>query len=211
MKDFARRVQRDVGDLRRTLSLLRKGLVRLGKVSAVDVAACTVVVEYAGVDALEAAAKSHPMPWLQRSTEHRPPAVGDHAVVIDPSLGMGSALAITGWPSTARAAPEGAAQKHVLYAGQDPAWVKSPDVRLGRDPTDHAALATRVRAELDAVKADLDAIRAAYNAHTHVVATSGVGVAPGAPLPATGTAAAPPAMVLTYSPQSVAAADVWVK
>lgn len=60
-------------------------------------------------------------------------------------------------------------------------------MRLGvANPTDFAALAGKVLAELDLVKADFDALKAAYDAHTHTSSGSGP---PGAPLPAAHTPA----------------------
>ena len=132
--DATAKIMRQLEELRREVALVRRVLVRLGKVHTVDVAACTVIVEWTGDDASGSKAKSLPVPWLQRSTEHRPPAVGDHAVVFDPSLGNGAAVALIGWPSTARPAPDTAGQKHVLYSGTDPCKVISPTVELGKRP-----------------------------------------------------------------------------
>jgi len=137
---------REIQTLRRQVDLMRKCLVRLGKVSSVDVAECTVVVEFPLAAVHGEPSRSLPVPWLQRSTEHRPPAVGDHAVVIDPSLGYGAGVAITGWPSAAMPAP-GATSKHVLYAGSENVRISSPNVELGVTPTDYAALASRCDAE----------------------------------------------------------------
>lgn len=145
--DFVREIYGKIEGVTRTVKLLQRGLVRLGTVLTVDTTACTVVIAFPGTDASGAPNKSHPMPWLQRSSEHRPPAVGDHAVVLDPSLGMGAAIAITGWPSTARPSPGGIGE-HVLYAGTDKAKVASPDVELGVGPTQFAALSNKVDAEL---------------------------------------------------------------
>lgn len=124
--DFIQKMYREVQDLRRQVNLMRKGLVRLGKVHSVNTTTCTVVIEFAGEDS----ANSPPVPWLQRSTEHRPPAVGDHAILIDPSLGSGAGLAITGWPSAVKISPGVATSDHTLYAGLAAAKVISPDIQL---------------------------------------------------------------------------------
>lgn len=110
---------RMVAGIRSTLRLVRRGLVRLGAVKTVDLQACTIVVEYDDTDEDDQPVESEPMPWFQRSTEHHPPVVGDHVLVLDPSLGMGSAIAIVGWPSTAKPAPENAGEKHVIHKQYD--------------------------------------------------------------------------------------------
>lgn len=106
----------DVKRIRSTLRLLRRGLVRFGDVKTVDPTACVVTVEYADLDADGAPVSSDTVPWFQRSSEHRPPLVGDHAIVIDPSLGHGAAVAITGWASTAKPAPASGGNKHVIVS-----------------------------------------------------------------------------------------------
>lgn len=145
--DFVAKLYREIQDLSRQVKLIRKGLVRLGKVHSINTTTCTVIVEFAGEGVDGSSAKSLPVPWLQRSTEHRPPVVGDHAVVIDPSLGNGAGLAITGWPSAANVSPGVATSDHVLYSGTAACKVASTDVRLGVAPTDFAALASRTDAE----------------------------------------------------------------
>lgn len=147
MFDAITKLTRDLAELRRVLSLLRKVLIRQGTIDSIDTTACTVIVAFANADVLGVPAKSHPMPWLQRSSEHRPPAVGDHALVIDPSLGAGAGLVIVGWPSTAKPSPGIATSSHVLYKGTETAKVDSPDVQLGVSPTDFAALAAKTNAE----------------------------------------------------------------
>lgn len=105
---------RQVATLRSTLEQLKRGIMRLGEVKTVDLTECTIVVEYDDEDEDGAPVQSMPMPWFQRSTEHQPPVIGDHVLVIDPSLGMGASFAIVGWPSTAKPAPEAGGPKHVL-------------------------------------------------------------------------------------------------
>lgn len=156
---------RTVQEVAQTVRLLANGLIRIGKVHSVDPVECVIVVEYLHLAADGQPHRSLPMPWLQRSTEHRPPAVGDHAVVLDPSLGNGGAIAITGWTSTARPVPGGAGDYHAIFVtpdGQDgdsygdgvrtikapSVIVHSPDIELGESPTDYASLATRVDEEI---------------------------------------------------------------
>lgn len=144
MDDVYRRLE----ELGRAVALMQKTIMRQGTVQSVDALAGTVVVQFAGEDAAGQPLLSLPVPWLQRSTEHRPPAVGDHALVLDPSLGNGAGVAFTGWPSTAKPPADGGTQRHVLYAGDDTVRVKSKHVELGVDPDDYPALASRVDAEL---------------------------------------------------------------
>ena len=163
------RLIRDLEELKRTFELLRRGLVRIGAVHSVDTSACTVVVEYAGAEVTGGPVRSLPMPWLQRSTEHRPPAAGDHALVLDPSLGNGGALAICGWPSTAKPAADDGGDVDVLFrerggpngdvydAGTrtikaDAVEIDSSDIALGVNPTDYPALAQLVTAQFDTLK-----------------------------------------------------------
>jgi phage baseplate assembly protein gpV len=141
------RLSRELEALRRQVALVRKVLVRLGTVQSVNTATCNVVVQFTGEDATGAPSLSFPIPWFQRGSEHRPPSVGDHALVVDPSLGNGAAVAIVGWPSTAKPSP-GADTTHVLYSGSATCKVSAPLVELGVAPTDFAALAARVDAEL---------------------------------------------------------------
>jgi len=137
------RLVRDLEDLRNEVRLIRS-LIRMAKVKTVDVAACTVVVEYHSTDATNQPSLSHPMPWLQRGTEHRPPAVGDHAVVLDTSLGKGAAVAITGWPSTAKPPAGGGGDVDTLAQTTRRVRVHSTDIELGQAPSDYAALASKV-------------------------------------------------------------------
>jgi hypothetical protein len=125
--------------------------VRLGKVKTVDTLTCTVVVEFPGTNTAGEASTSLPVPWLQRSTEHRPPAVGDHAILIDPSLGNGAGLAITGWPSALNLSPGVSSSDHTLYSGTDVCKVVSPTFEAGLAPTGYAALAAKTDTELDRV------------------------------------------------------------
>lgn len=177
----------EVQEIRRTVSLIRKTLIRFGTVQLIDPVLCTVVVLFPGTDALGAPLLSLPVPWLQRSSEHRPPLIGDHAIVIDPSLGNGAGLAICGWTSLVKPAAEGGLQKHILYSGIEPCKVTAaslevtaattvkhtagtkiehtagttieqtavtaikqtaPSVELGTEPTDFAALASKVDLEI---------------------------------------------------------------
>lgn len=143
-------LSREVEELRRDMALMRKVLVRQGVVQSVNTVAGTVVVQFPGVDAAGQPATSLPVPWFQRGTEHRPPAVGDHALVIDPSLGNGAGVALIGWPSTVRP-PPAAGAKTLLYSGSDAVGIDSPTIALGTllpaPPNDYAALASRVDAE----------------------------------------------------------------
>jgi phage baseplate assembly protein gpV len=162
---FASDIWRELEALRRGYERLRHGLVRVGTVQSVDTTACTAVVRYLGEDAKGQPWDSHPMPWLQRSTEHRPPAAGDHALVLDPSLGNGGALVICGWPSTAKPAPSSGGAKDVIFRqrGGDHADTydagtrtikaakivgNAPAVELGESPSDFAALAQKVDTEI---------------------------------------------------------------
>jgi phage baseplate assembly protein gpV len=115
---FLVHIQRQLEDLRRQVDLIRHGLVRLGTVQLVDADAGTVVVEYAAEEG-EPTAKSLPMPWMQRSTEHRPPVVGDHALVLDPSMGNGGGVAVCGWPSEARPAAGGGGELDVIHRDRE--------------------------------------------------------------------------------------------
>jgi hypothetical protein len=77
--ELARRLASLEGEVRR----LRAGLVRVGTVASVDATEGTITVTYvSGVT-------SAPMPWFQRGSEHRPPRVAEHVVVLDPSLAEG--------------------------------------------------------------------------------------------------------------------------
>lgn len=197
MLDAIGKLTRDLAELRRLLSLLRKVLIRQGTIDSVNTLTCTVVVAFPS-DGLPV--KSHPMPWLQRSSEHRPPAVGDHALVLDPSLGAGAGLVIVGWPSTAKPSPGLATSAHVLYKGTETAKVDSPDVQLGVSPTDFAALAAKTNAEITRL----------WDVLTHASIV---------PAPASGPDAGEPGLITLKSlaaaaklaAQSVAAAQVKIK
>lgn len=211
---WVQKVMRELAELRQLLSLLRKVLIRQGTIDSVDTTACTVVVVFPNEDVQGAPAKSHPMPWLQRSSEHRPPAVGDHALVLDPSLGAGAGLVIVGWPSTLKPSPGVATSAHVLYKGTEAASIYSPDVQLGVAPTDFASLASRVLAELNSVKTDLDGFKSVFDLHTHGGAFGGTGSGPAITTPP--TSAPPPSIVpqafpAPHTPASVAAAQVKIK
>lgn len=160
----------DVQELRSLVTRVVRGMLRHGKVSSVDVDAGTLVVSIA-LD--EGEHKPHPMPWFQRSTEHRPPSVGDHATVIDPSLGNGGAIALVGWPSLARPPAGGGGDVDVIAKTERKAVIDSPEVEIGQAPEDYAALAAKVLSELNAFKEDLDAFKVAFDGHTHAVATTG--------------------------------------
>lgn len=140
-------LSREVEELRRDMALMRKVLVRQGVVQSVTAVTGTVVVQFPGTDATGLPAKSLPVPWFQRGTEHRPPAMGDHALVIDPSLGNGGGVALIGWPSTLRP-PPAAGVKTLLYSGSDAVGIDSTSVALGSllptPPVDFAANATLV-------------------------------------------------------------------
>lgn len=203
---------RDVQKLRRDFDMVRKVLLRQGTIDSVDTLLCTVVVKFPGEDARGTPLKSNPMPWLQRSTEHRPPAIGDHALVFDPSLGNGAAVVIAGWPSTLKPSPLPGAD-HVLYSGTATAKVISTDVQLGVAPTDFAALATRVLAELEAVKEDLDGFKETFDLHTHAGLFGGTASAAALTSPPSANVAGLPATAFPepHTPESVAASQVKVQ
>jgi phage baseplate assembly protein gpV len=194
------KLTRDIAELRRLLALLRKVLIRQGTIDSVDTTACTVVVAFPNVDVLGVPSKSHPMPWLQRSSEHRPPAVGDHALVLDPSLGAGAGLVIVGWPSTAKPSPGIATSSHVLYKGTETAKVDSPDVQLGVSPTDFAALAAKTNAEITRI----------WDVLTHASIVPAPAAAPDAGEPGL-TTLKTLAAAAKIAAQSVAAAQVKIK
>jgi hypothetical protein len=145
-------IHRSTEDSKRTLALLRRGLLRLGSVQSVDDDAGTLVVEYPEEDATGQPLRSYPMPWLQSSTSHRPPLVGDHVLVLDPSLGNGGALALPGWPSEARPPVEGGGPGHVLYSGDQSALIKSDSTQIMATPDDVTITADEVVMASDAVK-----------------------------------------------------------
>lgn len=193
-----------VEDVKRGVQLLRNGLVRYGVVDSVDPVEGTLVVDYAGT-----VAKSYAMPWVQRSTENRIPPVGDHVIVLDPSLGSGQAVAIVGWVSQATP-PLASGGSEVLYEGDSPVeittsssvTVASDQVDLGQ-AADFVALAQDVLNELQAVKTDLDAVKATFDAHVHITtATVGASATPGVLAPP--AASIPP----PHTPASVAAQHV---
>lgn len=138
----------ELDQLRRDLARLSK-IVRLGVVDSVNTTTCTVVLAFTGQkDAQGNPLKSLAVPWLQRSTEHRPPAVGDHAVLLDPSLGLGGGVAMTGWSSVAKPPAGGGGAGHVLYQGAATAKVVATAIELGTGlVTDYAANATKTDAE----------------------------------------------------------------
>lgn len=138
-------------DARRTLSLMRRGLLRLGSVFSVDSTAGTIVVDYGEEDATGQPLRSYPMPWLSRSTEHRPPLVGDHVLVLDPSLGNGGALAFPGWPSEARPPVEGGGPGNVIYSGDQSALIKSDSTQIMATPDDVTVTSDAVVFASDAV------------------------------------------------------------
>lgn len=226
---FLSNVLRQLEELRRQMDLIRHGLVRQGVVQAVDATAGTVVVEYHAEES-EPKYRSLPMPWLQRSTEHRPPAVGDHALVLDPSMGNGGALAICGWPSTAKPPAGGGGSVDVLHRDRsaehydtyaagtrtvkaDVVVVESPDISLGESPTDFVALAELVLAELQDIKTDLDGVKSSFDTHTHGGVFGGTGSAPGLTTPpSSGPTGTPPISIPTpHTPASVAAEQVRAK
>lgn len=200
--DFIRKLWAEIEQLKSAINLLRRGLVRVGTVDSVNATLGTVVVAFVGEAADGGALKSPPIPWLQRSTEHRPPAAGDHAIVIDPSLGMGGALAITGWVSLTKPAAGAGGSAHVLYAGTDQCKVIATDIRLGVLPADFAALASLVLAELQAVQADFAAFKTTFDTHVHTSACTAGG--------ATTAPTATPAPT-AHTPASVAASQVRVQ
>jgi hypothetical protein len=157
----------DVREVRSEVERMRKGMLRTGAVKTVDTSAGTLSVDYGGTDRVSA-----PMPWFDPPTSHRPPAVGDLVLVIDPSLGRGAAVALVGWPSTANPSPL-PGDDHALYVGDHAAVIQSAgvaitsseattietagltiessdavvivssDISLGESPSDYAALSAR--------------------------------------------------------------------
>jgi len=210
---------REFEELRREVERVRRGIVRHGSVSSVDSGSGKVVVKYDGEDAGGAELKSLPMPWLQRSTEHRPPVAGDHVVVLDPSLGNGGALAICGWPSDAKPPAGGGGNIDVIFRDRsgpngdvydsgtrttksDHVVIDSADVKIGQNPTDFAALAQKVLDELNRVKVDFDALKSALTTIAGVAPSGG-----GAVVFTPWTTTIPTA----HTPGSVAASQVKVK
>lgn len=168
--DLISSMYRAIEDLKRVVSLLRRGLVRMGKVHSVDASAGTIVIEYSEEDATGQPLRSYPMPFLQRSHEHRPPVVNDHVLVLDPSLGNGGAIAFPGWPSTARPPVEGGGNGNVVYSGPETAliksgstqfWVTSSGIRIGADDASEAIpLGTTQKQKLDQI---LNYLKALHN------------------------------------------------
>lgn len=159
--NFAAELDRRLAALEGEVRRLRAGLVRVGTIESVDTAKGVVRVQYpSGIT-------SAPMPWFQRGSEHRPPRAGEHAVILDPSLQGTSAIAIAGHPSEVHPPASGGGDQQVLHhdssgdadtyqngtrtiavrtlhAKVERARLEANDVRLGPDPTDFAALASRV-------------------------------------------------------------------
>ena len=198
---FVGEIWRAIEDLRRTASLLRNGLVRYGSVKSVDASAGTLVVTFAsGQD-------SYAMPWVQRSTEQRVPPVGDHVIVLDPSLGSGQAVALVGWSSQATP-PAETDGSEVLYLGeQDTIIATTAHLTLAGDKADIAAasdfvaLSTPTDDAVAALQQKLDAFIATFNAHIHVT-TATVGTGPVGVIAPTTTTETP-----VGAQGSVAAAD----
>jgi phage baseplate assembly protein gpV len=158
---FGAEIARKVADLETEIRRIRAGLVRVGNVASVDATAGTIMVAYlSGVT-------SAPMPWFQRGSEHRPPIVGEHVLVLDPSLQGTSSIALVGHPSEANPPAAGGGDKHVLHsdAGGDSDTytqgtrtlavrklvakagaiaLEADAIELGSSPSDFAALASRV-------------------------------------------------------------------
>ena len=136
MAGFGVELARRLATLESEVRRIRSGLVRMGTVAAVDATKGTIRVTYpSGVT-------SAPMPWFQRGSEHRPPTAGEHVVVLDPSLQGSSAVALVGHPSLAQPPAMGGGEKQVVVA--DAIVVEDGVVKLGANPTDYAALASKV-------------------------------------------------------------------
>jgi hypothetical protein len=205
VSQFGSIIGKSLADLSSKVTRIMAAMVAVGTVETVDASAGTVRIRMLMTDDDGTRLLSRPMPWFQRSTEHRPPNVGDHVFILDPSLGRGGAVAICGWPSLARPPVDGGGAAHTLYSGPAQVRVQSTDVRFGQDPTDFPALASRVLSELQSVRTDLAGFKSTFDAHVHVV--TGAMPAGAAPVSASPTLTPAPA---PHTPQSVAAQHVRV-